>query len=66
MPKLNREALFDWKMKLPSLSDQKIIVSKAKLSTAALESLRDRSRALTAELSKLEPALLRAAFSGAL
>ncbi len=66
MPKLNREALFAWKMTLPSLDEQKSIVSKARTSTAALESLRDRSRAQMAELNTLEPALLRATFLGTL
>jgi type I restriction enzyme S subunit len=66
MPKLNRDALFAWKMNLPSLDVQKIIVAKAKMSTAALEVLRDRSHAQIAELNTLESALLRAAFSGAL
>ena len=66
MPKLNREALFAWKMTLPSTEEQKSIVSKARRSTAALELLRDRTSAQMAQLNTLEPALLRAAFSGAL
>ena len=66
MPKLNREALFAWKMTLPSTEEQKSIVSKARRSTAALELLRDRTSAQMARLNTLEPALLRAAFSGAL
>ena len=44
MPKLNREALFAWKMTLPSLDEQKSIVSKARTSTAALKSLQSKPR----------------------
>jgi type I restriction enzyme S subunit len=66
MPKLNRDALFKWKLFVPSLGEQQSIVDTIRESAAAIESLRHRARAQTAELDLMEPALLRAAFSGAL
>ena len=66
MPKLNRDALFKWTMRLPTLETQRAIVRRARLLSDATATLRLLNCRQLTDLAALEPALLRAAFSGAL
>lgn len=66
MPKLNREALFAWRVRLPPLDEQRHVVHAA--NKASREIARARLNAFTQknELEALDSAFLRTAFAGSL
>jgi type I restriction enzyme S subunit len=66
MPKLNREQLFSWDAPVPSLSEQREIVSRLDAELSAARNLREVLSARLAAIEKMPAALLREAFSGRL
>lgn len=66
MPKVNREHLFAYRFKLPSLAMQQQICEHLELAVEAVHSLSHEMTTAGAELAKLREAILRKAFAGEL
>jgi type I restriction enzyme S subunit len=66
MATIDRETLDNIEIALPPLEEQISIMNRLRRDSSALDAARIGANAQTVELSALEPALLRAAFSGAL
>jgi restriction endonuclease S subunit len=66
MATIDRETLYNIEIALPPLKEQISIMNRLQCDSSTLDAALAGAIAQIAELSTLEPALLRAAFSGAL
>ena len=66
MPKLNRQQLFAWKAKLPSLKEQRRLVEILEKQASRVETLCKKIESELETINKLPASLLQQAFMGKL